>query len=126
MFTICYIHNTSHLVSKIVFVCFSARLLEKKSQRGSCSKKKLVMIAKQIEISLYHQAESLDTYLDKVTLQQRVREKAIDALRESTIRALTSSNLNCSCLLVRDDNERCDTTTSTTLHRIENLTIDHR
>ena len=84
------------------------------------------MIAKHIELSLYHQAESLEAYLDKGTLQQRVREKAIDSLRESTIRTLTSSSINCNCLLERDGNERSNTTTPTTLHRIENLKIDHR
>ena len=127
MFTICYVHYISHLFSNL-YGRFSARLLESKSQRRSCSKKKLVMIAKQIEISLYHQAESLDAYLDKVTLQQRVREKAIDSLRESTMRTLANNNVNCTgnCSVLRDENECSNRSTPTTLHRIEYLTIDHR
>ena len=108
---------------------YSIRLFEKKSPRRTFSKKKMVLIAQQVEISLYREAESLDAYLNKATLQNRMRQIAINSIRESTIQLITNINLDCNCsvrLPVADQNNNPNTTPPTTLENFESLSLRRR
>ena len=96
----------------------------KKTPRQSFSKKKLVTIAKQVEVSLYREAVSLDAYLDKTTLPQRMREIAIDTIRASTIQLITNNNLDCNCTL--RSNETSNSNASPTLENFECLSLRRR
>lgn len=98
------------------------RLFEKKSPSRTFPRKKLVLIAKQVEMSLYREAESLLVYLDKTTLQQRMRQVAINSIRESTIQLIANSNLDCNCSLRCDENNNSNVTSST-LENFECLSL---
>jgi hypothetical protein len=81
-----------------------------------------VLIAKQVEMSLYRDAESLVAYLDKATLQQRMRQVAINSIRESTIQLIANNNMNCNCSL-RSDESNNSTATSRTLENFDCLSL---
>ena len=102
----------SHEGSNVRFF-FSVRLFEKKSPHRSSSKQKLLLISKQVEIALYRTAKSLDEYLDKRTLNQRIRQIAIDTIRDSTIQIIANNNnIDCNCSVRRGHDNSSNTPAS--------------